>query len=268
MVEKKRYSILIFPVVAIVFMGLGLGALSGIDYSWSGWQPASCMPDHCFCEAQQDALIRQPINAYTNLAFIFVGLVIFFIAQSDRLDSKRHHLIGSHWIYPLLFALALIITGGGSFFYHASFTFIGQWFDVFGMYLIATFALIYAYARLRPIRRELFLIGYLAMNAMLGYTLIVRPDLRREIFAALIYAVIALEVLYAFVEHPRIKLRYIVGAIGSLAVAYGIWFLDNNTMLCDPTSMLQGHAVWHLLGALAAFLLFLYYRSEIRSTAI
>jgi hypothetical protein len=42
-----------------------------------------------------------------------------------------------------------------------------------------------------------------------------------------------------------------------------IWNISQTgTSLCDPYSPLQGHAIWHILDAVAAFCLFMYYASE------
>jgi hypothetical protein len=48
-----------------------------------------------------------------------------------------------------------------------------------------------------------------------------------------------------------------------LLVAFVVWSLGKDGgPLCDPQSLLQPHAVWHLLDALAAWLLFRYYASS------
>ena len=50
--------------------------------------------------------------------------------------------------------------------------------------------------------------------------------------------------------------------VGMLAIAYIVWFLDNSGILCRrPESLLQGHVVWHALGALVLYILFLHYLS-------
>jgi hypothetical protein len=46
------------------------------------------------------------------------------------------------------------------------------------------------------------------------------------------------------------------------AVAFTIWNLDQHGLVCSPQSLIQGHAVWHLLGATSLWCTFLYYRSE------
>ena len=46
-----------------------------------------------------------------------------------------------------------------------------------------------------------------------------------------------------------------------MALAFVIWNLAQGPW-CDPTSWLQGHAAWHLLCAVAAYLLFRLYCSR------
>jgi hypothetical protein len=43
----------------------------------------------------------------------------------------------------------VILIGLGSWFYHASLAFVGQGFDVAGMYLLGTFMVLYGYYLLR-----------------------------------------------------------------------------------------------------------------------
>jgi hypothetical protein len=51
--------------------------------------------------------------------------------------------------------------------------------------------------------------------------------------------------------------------MGSFLAAYAIWLTGTaEHPRCDPDSLLQPHAAWHLLSALATFSFFLYYRSE------
>ncbi len=260
--SKSYRSILITPLAIFAVIALGSVALNWVNYSWANWLPASCMPNHCFCEALGDGFIRQPVNTYSNLAFVLVGLLMLAIGRDDWRRGAKNNLMQSERSYPIIFGVAAIVIGVGSFFYHASMTFVGQWFDVMGMYLFATLALVYTYARLRPIRPKMVLLAYIVVNAMLGYLLVVSPEARRQVFAAMIYAIIALELLVLFVERPKMRTRYFIAPLFTMAVAYGIWILDDNSVLCDSTSLLQGHAIWHLLTAVSAFLLFLYYRSE------
>ena len=45
-------------------------------------------------------------------------------------------------------------------------------------------------------------------------------------------------------------------------VAFGVWILDIQKIICEELSMLQLHGVWHFLCAAATYSLFLFYNSE------
>ncbi|MET7419424.1 hypothetical protein [Dactylosporangium sp. NPDC005555] len=57
---------------------------------------------------------------------------------------------------------------------------------------------------------------------------------------------------------------YVYGAIASILAAFAIWNAAK-AWLCDPDSLIQGHAAWHLLCAVSVYLLYRYYASERRS---
>jgi hypothetical protein len=48
----------------------------------------------------------------------------------------------------------------------------------------------------------------------------------------------------------------------TLLIAFSIWVLDITNKLCSPTSVFQGHALWHILNTASIALAYLYYRSE------
>lgn len=51
------------------------------------------------------------------------------------------------------------------------------------------------------------------------------------------------------------------GTVTGMLTAFVIWNATK-TWLCAPHSVVQGHAIWHLLGAGSAYLLYRYYDSE------
>lgn len=232
-------------------------AFGATNYNWAGWQPALCYPQHCFCESALDNPIRQPSNTYSNLAYVLVGALIL----SGAYPGQRTNRMSQQPAYARLYGVAVTAVGLGSLFYHGSLTAIGNWFDVMGMYLVAVFLVLYALARLRSSSGTRFTIMYTISIVLLGIALIVEPPFRREIFGALILIAIALEGWY-LKRKPQIEVRFWFGALFLFVAAYGVWILDNSGLWCDPTSWLQGHAVWHILAAGAAGLMFVYYRSE------
>ncbi len=252
-----------FILSLILFAGvtLALAVFNLSGYSWRGWAPAYCQPDHCFCEALRDGPVVQPSDTYSNLGFVFVGLLVAMPALvrkpnfRDRVNSMRDTRA-----YPMVFGVSTVLIGLGSIFYHASMTAWGGWFDVTGMFLLASFILLYSLSWLYPLSGRNFALVYIAANIPLA--LIAATEYGRIVFAALIIAGIGLEVAIGIRRRSQIETRYFLAAVGSFALAYGIWLLDINGTWCAPYSWLQGHAIWHLLGAAAAWLLYLYYRSE------
>lgn len=262
---------------------------------WDGWLPATCLPDACFCEAIGSGLIRQPINTWSNLAFVAIGLLIAFDLRPDR-SAQRSNLI-SRPMVRRLFALAVIAIGLGSMVYHASLSFVGQWLDVMSMYLLGVFMMLYAAARLKsdesrrvpkrqgisaPMKRitgrplrflaaarlrmthagAAFATGYITINLALGLLLIVWPEARRYVFGALIVIALGLEMILQRRRLTTANPRRLIAALGVYVMAQIIWTLDLNHIICDPTSVLQGHAVWHVLTAASAGLMYGYYQSE------
>jgi hypothetical protein len=219
--------------------------------AWSTWRPATCFPDHCFCEAIRDQLVRQPANTLSGAAFLGVALLVLF--------SRRGSI---NAVYTQVFAGACALVGIGTIFYHASLTFVGQTVDVLGMYLVATFVVLYNLSRIRLLPPRTFAATYIAGNAALLAGLIMVPLARRYIFAALILLAIALEV-GARRNNPTAPgdTRAFAAALVILLGGFAIWTLDITRAVCAPQSWLQGHAVWHLAGAASTWLVFRYLQS-------
>src|SRR5512132_2015416 len=126
----------VFPMaIATLISTLTITALMVLPSNiWAGWQPATCLKTGCFCEAaHEQSPIRQTANTYSSLAFVFSGMLII---------AKQPAKSRFTYAYAIIMGIASIIIGVGSVFYHASLTFIGQFFDVFGMFLLAAFMLV------------------------------------------------------------------------------------------------------------------------------
>jgi hypothetical protein len=216
---------------------------------WATMKPATCMPASCFCEAVHHGTIVQPANTWSSLAFVLAGLMI--LTLSDRTNKAFRP------VHRTIFGVALIIIGLGSAFYHASLTFVGQIFDVPGMYLCAVFILLYGLAKRGQISDRAFVWSYILMNIVCLGVQFVFPGMRRYLFAGLLLGVIAIECRKSAIHAQSRKFFYL--AIGIIGTAFIIWILDITHIACDPSSYVQGHAIWHILGAVAALALFWYY---------
>jgi dihydroceramidase len=221
---------------------------------WPGWAPATCRPDACFCEAIRPGPGAQPANTASALAFVLVAAAIVAAVRRERRGGTADAL--GH-----TFAAAVLVTGIGTAFLHASLSLVGQFVDVMGMYLLVTLLLLYDVARRWPVSPRALVLGYVAVNGALAAILYTWPTLRRYVFLVLVLATLAAGVARARSGAADLDARLLWRAAGLLAVGFAIWAVDLARVACAPTSPLQGHAVWHLCGAGAAWLAFAYQRS-------
>ena len=80
------------------------------------------------------------------------------------------------------------------------------------------------------------------------------PGFRRWIFALLLCGVLAVEV-----KHRTAERKNLMKAIVIMSIAFLIWIVDYTRLVCSPTSIVQGHAIWHILGAVAAWFIYKHY---------
>lgn len=251
--------------MAFSSISIALISLSLLNYSWAGWRVATCMPDACFCERIRSGSVRQPANTWSSLGFVFVGLVVFAQAHRDLArptKSRNGNPMVRHLAYGGTFALSLILIGLGSAFFHASLTFWGQFADVMGMYMLAGFIFIYNLSRSREISPWVMVSVYVLLLVVLGLILLNLPGLRRYIFGVMLLLALIPEYIVLTRKKPVIETRFLKAALLLICVGFFIWILDILKLLCSPDSWLQGHAIWHIFGAIAAGLLYVYYRSE------
>lgn len=215
------------------------------------------MPAHCFNEAVRPGLIAQPSNTWSSLGFVVVALLVV-VRQARGMSVTDRLVVAATPTLRALLAMALLVTGLGSAFYHASLTFVGQTADVAGMYLLSTFVIVYARADARPDAVRRLVTQYVAFNAVLLVALVLVPELRRQLFAVLLVIGLVMEYRRG-ARSTAFAPRALLASAGSLAVAYVIWILDMRHIGPLPTSWVQGHAVWHVLGAVAGWQLARYY---------
>lgn len=249
--------LIVAAALTVLIAAITIGLLNWIGPDWARFAPASCTATRCFCETPRaGALLLQPANSISSFAYVFAGLLMMLMARSREWISGFPPLAAS------VLGLAAVIVGIGSVLLHATLTLWGQFFDVLGMYLIGGFFLVSALAKWRHIPDRRAMVHYALLCAVLVAILYALPEVRRWLFAVVLLAAIILELVFARPRRSQVRTDYYVAGLIANIVAFTIWNLDQNGQLCAPDSLLQGHAVWHLLGAAALWFAFLYYRSE------
>jgi hypothetical protein len=193
------------------------------------------------CEAIGDGLLRQPANAISSLAYVTFGSII--IGWALRAD-------GDERIHRAVFGALMILTGAGSVLYHGP---QGQFahslhdlsFAAALCYLSAANTTAAASMRLRT--------TFIVAGSAIVVVAMVRaaaPSSINVITAVLIAAVITSDV---FVHRRRgvagswYAAALILAAMGVVSLLLG----RSGALLCDPDSIAQGHAAWHVLSAAA-----------------
>lgn len=266
---RPHHALAVPAAVAVV----GYGALAVVGLlGWPGEVGSSGM---VFCEASRDGIIKQPANAWSNLGFSFAGLWVGFVAWQhfaaggDRAAGNRFR---ESPLYPTLYAAVATFVGPASMALHASTTIWGGMIDLVSMFLWAAFALAYGLARAFELDDARFLGTWIGVVVLvLGVYFGAVGHAGGTPLFALLLVLYALAEGWLFLRRPDLVARrgFLWGAAGLFAVALAIWVPSRTGgPLCDPHSLVQGHAIWHLLNAAAMVALFLFYDSERRRAAV
>ena len=257
----KQSDIIFASVITLASM-IGITLLLGLlGPDWSIYAPATCTTTRCFCELPRGgSLIVQPANSWSSYGYAFAGFLMISLSRGTGWRS------GFPAIAASVFGATAIFVGLGSVLLHATLTLWGQFFDVTGMYLTSGFMVASAIACWRGLSGRRAAMLYIVLVGALLTVLFVQPEVRRWLFGAVLISAILIEMIFARPRRSGVKVSYYLAGMATKAVAFTIWNLDQHGTLCAPQSMLQGHAVWHLLGATSLWLTFLYYHSEQEST--
>jgi hypothetical protein len=164
-------------------------------------------------------------------------------------------------------ACIVVLLGPGSAAMHATQSAVGGHLDMLSMYLIAAFAAAYATMRWRRAGPGVLAVTFTGgvvfceLAGVWGGTLPVVTYAGNAAFGLLLIVAIVIEVRIMRRGETTARRGYAYASLASMLIAFGIWNASK-AWLCDPHSLIQGHAIWHVLGAVAAYLLYRYYASE------
>ena len=247
------------------FATLLLGAFFGVGaYGWPGeFVGAGSM----FCEAFAGSWIRQPVNTWSNLGFVVAGLwMVTHISRVSGHATVNNNAFTSSLSLPVLYAGLVIFIGPGSMALHGTGHAWGHALDVLAMFTFIMFPIAWSLVRLAGGGERAFWIVYMALTLPLAVAHVAHllPFSGVVLYSALIPMAVVLEVIRYF-KRPAggHSLALTLAALGCFALAFAAWRLSlTGAPLCVPESLLQGHAVWHLLCAVATVFLFLAYMRE------
>lgn len=204
------------------------------------------------CEEIGEGILGQPVNAISSGAYTLFGLWLVWRAFRSN---------GEETAVEVGYGLALASVGLGSIAFHGP---VPPGARLLHDLTIAAVLAIIAARNLGALlewHRRAMAAGAVAMITVIGVVMAVAPDLGNMLTGVVGAAAVVTEVILYRTGRRRFSQRVgrILMVIALLLATAGVINLLGRTdgPICDPGSLFQGHAVWHVLTA-GAFMLYGY----------
>ena len=209
-----------------------------------------------FCEPPRiDRFIRQPADTYSNLGFLFAGILMLVYAWQDG-QSTTKQFVARHRVWSQVYGGALVLTFLGSAFFHASLTWLGEWIDLAAVFAAGWLPILFNFHRLQARNHPHanpawpWLLIFAVLWALSCYSIF--RIKAWYTFPTLLVLIGMSSALVQWKHGNRRSLPWMLGSIGLTFFAI-MWFVfDIRRVGCDPDSWFQPHAMWHLTDAAAA----------------
>jgi hypothetical protein len=261
--KRKNLSLFLIPlIVSICAMCLF------VIYLEVHWLSIGVRGTGGYCEVTTEGIVVEPINTWSNVAFVVIGLIVAWQLMWGSFDKNDNCLTRSTFM-SIFFSSLVICLGPCSMVMHATYTHEGIELDVLSEYLICAYLVSYGAKRFFRLRIRYFIVIFLLI--ILICELVSRWNVNIPVLggpanllvAVFIIICLVLELLIVFLRRAQIRKRWGIISALTFITAFIIWNFSNpGGRLCFPTSWFQGHALWHVLCAFALYFLFRYYISE------
>jgi hypothetical protein len=255
---------------------LGTGALFGVflalDYSldsrvWEGMVISKSALTVEYCEFNHpERLFHQPVNTYSNLIYFFYGMVVFQLGWRDwkAFANREANTVRRFPYLSLLLAANFIYLSLGSAFFHSSLTWMGQRMDMNATYGLTLSLICIGLVQVlikkewTP-RMQLILVGVVLL--LIASFLPLAVHISSSLLLPSLFLILLVLGIINYFQYPAQRIP-VLGVLSFvlLAVAIQIRTLDVAKVNCDPLSIWQGHALWHLLTATSSLCMYFYFR--------
>lgn len=218
---------------------------------WVDLRQLGGLPNVKWCEETLCSVVAEPANTWSNLAYVLVAVLLFVAARGESQRTLRFFAPAAFWV------------GITSLVYHATVAFLTQVFDFWGMYIYFLLILFLNLVRMGALKKEaLFKTLWISVFAFTGLTVAVaKAGLPIQgIIGLLIGTALVTEVLAVKRSSVKGQHRYFAATLFFIAIAAGFSGADASRAFCDRESLIQGHAIWHCLGATALYFSYFHYR--------
>ncbi len=249
---KNKFVITTLLCTALLGVAYIMDHLSSFSNFWQNLPLGTAGKFAEYCEQNRmNAFLRQEMNSYSNIGFIFVGILLLLSHNVGRLP----------YFFTMYYGSLMIFLGIGSGYYHASLTLDGQRWDMLGTYGIPLSALVLSIHGVTAKHRDklLYVLTALLVTFLIFYFISPFYNLSGKILPPVFLITAGLTVIYVKNEPHKKPIYLGVAAIISLAMAISFRTIDVKKIACDPESIYQGHSLWHFLTAASAYYIYQIY---------
>jgi len=193
------------------------------------------------CETIGSGVLAQPVNAISSLAYAVVGL--FVLAWALRVSGHERTV-------RIVFGLLMVATGAGSVMFHGTQGPASQFSHditfLVTVWFLAVANVSEAYRSKRWVGWSVFAAG----SVVLALSLALYPGITNVLMVGVVLALVGADI--ALHRRGRIRTGWYVASLITVIIAVAMFILGRTGgLVCEPGSILQGHALWHLLSAAA-----------------
>lgn len=192
-----------------------------------------------FCEERLCGPVAEPANTWTNIGYLAIAIAV--ARGRSRVDPDVRRLFTVSMITLFLFSTL----------FHATGTVFGKMADVSAMFFFS--AGVVALSLQKTYQwgsQKTYLSFFCLLLPSLAFLFIFRFG--NVVFFSHLLLAIILEF-----RLKRLKMGYLRWSLVAFALAMVTWVLDVKRLFCDPHNhVINGHGLWHLLAALAIWLLY------------
>lgn len=220
---------------------------------WYDFTQTVGAPNIKWCEETLCAWISEPANTWSNLLYMI--LAVFVCKQF----SKSKHMLVSY-LGPSMFFM-----GAMSFVYHMSNNYFTQLLDFVGMYALLMWVFILNLMRLKVNMKKsgywtLYTIFVLFLTALVHVLYL--ENIKFQFIVVVIGLAIGISEFFVYKSKKEQGVSYanFIKALVIIIIAETFSLLDVNRVMCTPDNhIIQGHAIWHVIGAIGIYYLCMFY---------
>jgi len=267
-IRIKIYAIALLATITLLLFFVFLNHYFD-GSAWNGMQISKSALTAEYCERNQtDKLFHQHMNTYSNLAYFFLGMIAILSAFIDKKNESKQdkNLIQQFPLISFFFGCCLIYLSFGSAFFHASMTWIGQRVDMNATYSICvaligigSYRCFVQHDTTRMFKQIFVLCLFITILLFIKLHLLIPSIILLPILILLMMVITTVNYLRC---SNHFRLQYAIMSLLFMIVAFVLRTMDVKKTNCDPLSVYQGHAIWHLCTGMSAFMLYWFYRSE------